>query len=95
MIHALRAAFGTAPPEREDLWEKPDEWLKDQVTIKLGGRELRAVATPGHTQGHTVFADLGARTCCSPGTTYCRRSPRRSASRRSWANCRWVTTCVR
>ena len=36
----------------------PDEWLKDQVTIKLGGRELRAVATPGHTQGHTVFADL-------------------------------------
>jgi len=58
VIRALRAAFGTAPPERDDLWEMPDEWLKDQVTIKLGGRELRAVATPGHTQGHTVFADL-------------------------------------
>ena len=47
-----------APPEREDVWEQPDEWLKDQATIQLGGRELRAVATPGHTQGHTVFADL-------------------------------------
>lgn len=58
VIRALRDAFGTAPPEREDVWEQPDEWLKDQATIALGGRELRAVATPGHTQGHTVFADL-------------------------------------
>ena len=58
VIRALRAAFGSAPPEREDVWEQPDEWLKDQATIQLGGRELRAVATPGHTQGHTVFADL-------------------------------------
>ncbi len=59
VIAALRAAFGDAPPEREDVWELPDEWLKDQATIQLDGRELRAVATPGHTQGHTVFADLG------------------------------------
>ena len=59
VIRALSAAFGTAPPAREDLWSTrasgsggsgpPSSW---------GGRELRAVATPGHTQGHTVFADL-------------------------------------
>ncbi len=60
VIRALHAAYGNARPEREDVWELPDEWLKDQATIQLGGRELRAVATPGHTQGHTVFADLGS-----------------------------------
>jgi glyoxylase-like metal-dependent hydrolase (beta-lactamase superfamily II) len=58
VIRALSAAFGDAPPERQDVWEQPDEWLKDQTTIRLNGRDLRAVATPGHTQGHTVFADL-------------------------------------
>ncbi len=58
VIRALRAAFSDSPPEREDLWEQPDEWVKDQAMITLGGRRLRAVATPGHTQGHTVFADL-------------------------------------
>ena len=60
VIRALRDAFGTAPPEREDVWEQPDEWLKDQATIALGGRELRAVATPGHTRGHVVFRDQAA-----------------------------------
>lgn len=58
VIRALRAGFAGALPEPEDLWEQPDEWVKDQATIKLDGRQLRAVATPGHTQGHTVFADL-------------------------------------
>jgi glyoxylase-like metal-dependent hydrolase (beta-lactamase superfamily II) len=58
VIRALREAFGDTPPRRENVWEQPDEWLKDQASIALGGRELRAVATPGHTQGHTVFADL-------------------------------------
>jgi glyoxylase-like metal-dependent hydrolase (beta-lactamase superfamily II) len=60
VIRALREAFGDTPPERENVWEQPDEWLKDQATIQLSGRELRAVATPGHTQGHMVFADAGA-----------------------------------
>ena len=58
VIRALRQAYADAPPHRQDEWEQPDEWLKDQATIQLDGRELRAVATPGHTQGHTVFADL-------------------------------------
>lgn len=58
VIRALREAFGDTRPPRENVWEQPDEWLKDQASIALGGRELRAVATPGHTQGHTVFADL-------------------------------------
>ncbi len=58
VIRALRLAYPDAPPHRQDEWEQPDEWVKDQATIQLDGRELRAVATPGHTQGHTVFADL-------------------------------------
>jgi glyoxylase-like metal-dependent hydrolase (beta-lactamase superfamily II) len=37
------------------MWEQPDEWLKDRTPIPLSGRELTAVATPGHTQGHMVF----------------------------------------
>jgi glyoxylase-like metal-dependent hydrolase (beta-lactamase superfamily II) len=42
------------------LWEDPDEWLKPDRAIAVGGRELTAYATPGHTQGHLVFADLAA-----------------------------------
>jgi glyoxylase-like metal-dependent hydrolase (beta-lactamase superfamily II) len=40
------------------LWEEPDEWLKGEVDIDLGGRVLRAIETPGHTRGHLVFADI-------------------------------------
>ena len=35
----------------------PDEWLERDLAIDLGGRRLDAVSTPGHTQGHYVFAD--------------------------------------
>ncbi|MFL6062609.1 MAG: MBL fold metallo-hydrolase [Marmoricola sp.] len=35
----------------------PDVWLDRDLEIDLGGRRLDAVATPGHTQGHYVFAD--------------------------------------
>ena len=46
--------------ERPDLamWDYPDEWLSADLTLDISGRELEAVATPGHTQGHYVFADL-------------------------------------
>jgi len=40
-----------------DIWEQPDEWLDGQTTLRLDGRDLLAVPTPGHTQGHLVFAD--------------------------------------
>jgi glyoxylase-like metal-dependent hydrolase (beta-lactamase superfamily II) len=39
-------------------WELPDEWLRGDDRFRLGDRELLAVSTPGHTQGHLVFADL-------------------------------------
>ena len=39
-----------------DEWEEPDDWLAPGE-IELSGRRLRAIATPGHTQGHLVFHD--------------------------------------
>jgi glyoxylase-like metal-dependent hydrolase (beta-lactamase superfamily II) len=56
------------PPGAPALWESPDEWLDDGAEIVLDGvvgsgdpgRRLRAVATPGHTKGHLVFADEAA-----------------------------------
>jgi glyoxylase-like metal-dependent hydrolase (beta-lactamase superfamily II) len=46
--------------ERPDatLWEYPDTWLSGDHTLEVGRRSLEAVATPGHTRGHYVFADL-------------------------------------
>ncbi len=42
------------------LWEDPDEWLDGDQTLRVGSRTLDAVPTPGHTQGHVVFADRAA-----------------------------------
>ncbi|MGP8001297.1 MAG: MBL fold metallo-hydrolase [Streptosporangiaceae bacterium] len=61
VIRALSEAFGGRAHEGQ-RWEYPDEWLKGRASIGLGGRELLAVPTPGHTQGHTVFADQAAGT---------------------------------
>jgi glyoxylase-like metal-dependent hydrolase (beta-lactamase superfamily II) len=44
-------------PDRS-MWEYPDEWLSSDHTLDVAGRALEAVSTPGHTQGHYVFADL-------------------------------------
>jgi glyoxylase-like metal-dependent hydrolase (beta-lactamase superfamily II) len=50
-----------APPAERELWEEPDDWLDDGAEIRVGDeRRLRAVATPGHTRGHLVFADAAA-----------------------------------
>jgi glyoxylase-like metal-dependent hydrolase (beta-lactamase superfamily II) len=38
-------------------WEYPDAWLETDHDIAVGTRTLRAVSTPGHTQGHFVFAE--------------------------------------
>jgi glyoxylase-like metal-dependent hydrolase (beta-lactamase superfamily II) len=39
------------------IWEQPDEWLDGRAALRLADRDLLAVPTPGHTQGHVVFAD--------------------------------------
>ena len=41
-------------------WESPDDWLEPGELALPGGRVLEAVATPGHTAGHLVFADAAA-----------------------------------
>lgn len=41
-------------------WGYPDTWLENDHTIDVDGRALDAVHTPGHTQGHFVFADQSA-----------------------------------
>jgi glyoxylase-like metal-dependent hydrolase (beta-lactamase superfamily II) len=43
-------------PVPASAWEDPDVWL-DAGQLKLGGRLLDAIATPGHTHGHLVFRD--------------------------------------
>jgi len=43
-----------------DDYGMPDEWLDRDLVIDLGVRRLDALATPGHTQGHYVFADADA-----------------------------------
>src|SRR3546814_5448900 len=40
------------------LWDYPDTWLEGDHQVAVGERTIDAVSTPGHTQGHFVFADL-------------------------------------
>ena len=49
-----------APSRTCRVWGYPDTWLEDDHPIAVGDRTLDAVATPGHTQGHFVFADPAA-----------------------------------
>ncbi len=42
------------------MWGYPDTWLDGDHAIEVGVRTLDAVHTPGHTQGHFVFADRDA-----------------------------------
>ena len=41
-------------------YEAPDSWISPDQQFDLGTRTLTAVATPGHTRGHVVFADAQA-----------------------------------
>jgi glyoxylase-like metal-dependent hydrolase (beta-lactamase superfamily II) len=41
-------------------YEAPDTWISPDQQFDLGTRTLTAVATPGHTRGHVVFADVDA-----------------------------------
>ena len=56
---AERIARQTHGRDDDGEWEKPDEWLAADQEIDVHGRTLRVVPTPGHTQGHVVFADTG------------------------------------
>jgi glyoxylase-like metal-dependent hydrolase (beta-lactamase superfamily II) len=46
--------------QAERYLEPPDDWLRAPVDIPVAGRTLRAIATPGHTQGHLVYRDAAA-----------------------------------
>ena len=43
--------------ERGLAFDRPDHWISDGERFDLGGVELSAVHTPGHTRGHVVFVD--------------------------------------
>ena len=61
--HELAASWtAMMPKERPPLddYGMPDQWLDRDHAIDIGGRTLDAVSTPGHTQGHFVFADTAA-----------------------------------
>ena len=56
-----RLAAAEIPRGDPSHWAPPDDWIPDGAEITVGAgpgeRRLRAVATPGHTRGHVVFAD--------------------------------------
>lgn len=54
------AQAGMQPPSRDAGYEEPDEWIASGQVYDLGTRRLEAIATPGHTRGHVVFADAEA-----------------------------------
>jgi len=49
-----------AEPREQEPYAQPDGWIRDRQEIRLEGRKLLAIATPGHTRGHTVFVDSAA-----------------------------------
>lgn len=68
MLHAMGAAEladqvrhimrpRLADPRPPLQWSEPDHWLSDGAALDLPSRTLRAIHTPGHTQGHVVFHD--------------------------------------
>jgi glyoxylase-like metal-dependent hydrolase (beta-lactamase superfamily II) len=56
VIEALKAG-GYDGPTDADLWELPDEWIRNGQLFEVGKTTLRAMHTPGHTQGHLVYVD--------------------------------------
>ena len=56
LAEGWREMMPSRPPSMDD-YGMPDEWLDRDLVIDIGARRLGAVSTPGHTQGHYVFAD--------------------------------------
>jgi glyoxylase-like metal-dependent hydrolase (beta-lactamase superfamily II) len=59
LAEGWREMMPSKPPKMDD-YGMPDEWLDRDLTIDLGARRFDALSTPGHTQGHYVFADAEA-----------------------------------
>jgi glyoxylase-like metal-dependent hydrolase (beta-lactamase superfamily II) len=59
LVDRLVPALGTDHDPVKAGWELPDIWLQGGERITAGPLELEAVSTPGHTQGHMVFHDVG------------------------------------
>ena len=60
LISKLRRHLDTVDGVRGVRWERPDSWIVDRQILRVGGRELQVIATPGHTQGHVTFLDAAA-----------------------------------
>jgi glyoxylase-like metal-dependent hydrolase (beta-lactamase superfamily II) len=59
LVATWRSMMSAARPPVDD-YGMPDEWLDRDLVVDLGDRQLAAVSTPGHTQGHYVYADHDA-----------------------------------
>jgi glyoxylase-like metal-dependent hydrolase (beta-lactamase superfamily II) len=59
LFEGWRSMMPAKPPSM-DTYGMPDEWLDRDLVIDIGARRLDALSTPGHTQGHYVFADEDA-----------------------------------
>ncbi len=55
-----RSRSDAGPTTDPAHWGYPDHWFDGDRDVDLGSRTLSAVHTPGHTQGHVVFADHAA-----------------------------------
>jgi glyoxylase-like metal-dependent hydrolase (beta-lactamase superfamily II) len=55
VIEALQALG--IPSETDNGYEVPDAYVADGEEFPVGDRVLEAIATPGHTAGHVVYAD--------------------------------------
>jgi glyoxylase-like metal-dependent hydrolase (beta-lactamase superfamily II) len=55
--HAPDESGPTSPSLGWDIWEDPDDWMKDGAVVATAGRRLAAIETPGHTRGHVVYLD--------------------------------------
>lgn len=53
-------AAGMQRPGPDLGYGEPDEWIASGQKFEVGARTLEAIATPGHTHGHVVFADYAA-----------------------------------
>jgi glyoxylase-like metal-dependent hydrolase (beta-lactamase superfamily II) len=61
LVNHIAANLGGHHSTDRSEWESPDDWLEEGELTLASGRELHVIETPGHTRGHVVFHDSGAR----------------------------------